>query len=140
MLCYYCLEIEQSLARIKIHLDNYIQEAIDDYKSHFKKLVKSKKVPMQPGVVLDNKGSRAKAAEGLSVNYSQALIRFIVGEVRYFNRNLTAGTVLCIRGAVALGCAPTPHGISRRKQELQAVLTHRRQDWAGRLLRLRLGK
>jgi hypothetical protein len=48
------LEIEQSSHGIKIHLDNYIQEVIDDYKKHFKKLLKPKKVPMQPGVVLDN--------------------------------------------------------------------------------------
>ena len=49
------LEIEQGPQRIDLHLDTYIQEAIDEYDVHFKKSLKPKKVPMQPGVVLDKR-------------------------------------------------------------------------------------
>ena len=46
------LEIEQGPQGIDVHLDTYIQEAIDEYGTYFKKPLKPKKVPMQPGVVL----------------------------------------------------------------------------------------
>ena len=46
------LEIEQGPQGIDLHLDTYIQEAIDEY-AYFKKPLKPKKVPMQPGVVLE---------------------------------------------------------------------------------------
>ena len=47
------LEIEQGPQGIDVHLDTYIQETIDDYGTYFKKPLKPKKVPMQPGVVLE---------------------------------------------------------------------------------------
>jgi hypothetical protein len=51
------MEIEQGLKGINVHLDTYVQETIDDYRTHFKRLLKSKgkMVPMQPGVVLDGR-------------------------------------------------------------------------------------
>ena len=48
------MEVEQSKDPIKLHLDTYIQETLDEYKSIFKKFLKPKSVPMQPGVMLDN--------------------------------------------------------------------------------------
>ena len=48
------MEVEQSKDSIKLHLDTYIQETLDEYKSIFKKFLKPKNVPMQPGVMLDN--------------------------------------------------------------------------------------
>ena len=48
------MEVEQSKDSIKLHLDTYIQETLDEYKSIFKKFLKPKSVPMQPGVMLDN--------------------------------------------------------------------------------------
>lgn len=47
------LEIEQGTNGIDLHLDTYIKETIADYQSYFKTFLKPKKVPMQPGVVLD---------------------------------------------------------------------------------------
>jgi hypothetical protein len=47
------LEIEQGPRGINLHLDTYIQEIIDEYGTYFRKSLKPKKVPMQPGVVLD---------------------------------------------------------------------------------------
>ena len=49
------LKIEQGPQGIDLHLDTYIQEAIDEYGTYFKKPLKPKKVPMQPGVVLSAK-------------------------------------------------------------------------------------
>ena len=48
------MEVEQSKDSIKLHLDTYIQETLDEFKSIFKKFLKPKNVPMQPGVMLDN--------------------------------------------------------------------------------------
>ena len=49
------LEIEQGSKGIDLHLDTYIKETITDYQSYFKTFLKPKKVPMQPGVVLDGR-------------------------------------------------------------------------------------
>ena len=48
------LEIEQGPEGINIHLDTYIQEVITEYKTYVKTALKPKKVPMQPGVMLDS--------------------------------------------------------------------------------------
>ncbi len=45
-------EIEQDKSSIHLHLDNYIQDTVSEYKAAIKKFVKPKQVPMQPGVVL----------------------------------------------------------------------------------------
>ncbi len=39
---------------IKLHLDSYIQEVLKDYKEYIKKSLRPKRVPMSPGLVLDN--------------------------------------------------------------------------------------
>jgi len=49
------LEIEQGSNGIDLRLDTYIKETITDYWSYFKTFLKPKKVPMQPGVVLDGR-------------------------------------------------------------------------------------
>jgi uncharacterized membrane protein len=54
MTSFLCLKIEQSRRWIDIHLDTYIKEVLDEYQLYTKKELKPKKVPMQPGVVLDN--------------------------------------------------------------------------------------
>ena len=47
------MEVEQTKDSIKLHLDTYIQETIDEYKSVIKTMLKPKTVPMQPGVMLE---------------------------------------------------------------------------------------
>lgn len=47
------MEVEQTKDSIKLHLDTYIQETIDEYKSVIKTMLKPKNVPMQPGVMLE---------------------------------------------------------------------------------------
>ncbi len=49
------VEIEQGLKGIDLRLDAYIQETIDGYRTHFKRLLEPKRVQMQPGVVLDGR-------------------------------------------------------------------------------------
>ena len=48
------MEIEQGPKGINIHLDTYIKETIEEYQKYVKTALKPKKVPMQPGVILDS--------------------------------------------------------------------------------------
>jgi hypothetical protein len=48
------MEVEQSGGTIKLHLDNYIQEVLNEYKDYIKKALRPKRVPMSPGLVLNN--------------------------------------------------------------------------------------
>ena len=46
------MDIEQEDGYIKLHLDTYMQEMLDEYKNHIKWDLKPKKIPMQPGVIM----------------------------------------------------------------------------------------
>ena len=46
------MEVEQEDGCIKLHLDTYVKEMIEEYKNHIKRDLKPKQTPMQPGVVL----------------------------------------------------------------------------------------
>jgi hypothetical protein len=48
------MEVEQPGKVIKLHLDSYIQEVLKDYKEYIQKSLRPKRVPMSPGLVLDN--------------------------------------------------------------------------------------
>ena len=48
------MEIEQPGKVIRMHLDTYVQSVLDEYKEYIKKALRPKRVPMSPGVVLDN--------------------------------------------------------------------------------------
>jgi hypothetical protein len=39
---------------IMLHLDSYIQEVLTEYKAYIKKALRPKRVPMSPGIVLNN--------------------------------------------------------------------------------------
>ena len=46
------MEVEQEYGCIKLHLDTYVQEMLDEYKNHIKRDLKPKQAPMEPGDVL----------------------------------------------------------------------------------------
>ncbi len=46
------MEVEQEKGQIRLHLDTYVNEMLEEYKAYIKRDLKPKKVPMQPGVVL----------------------------------------------------------------------------------------
>ena len=48
------MEIEQGPEGIDIHLHTYIKENIEEYQKYGETALKPKKVPMQPGVMLDS--------------------------------------------------------------------------------------
>jgi hypothetical protein len=48
------MEVEQPGQVIKLHLDSYIQEVLNEYKEYIKKSLRPKRVPMSPGLVLNN--------------------------------------------------------------------------------------
>ena len=47
------MEVEESGKTIKLHLDCYIQQVLLDYNEYIKKMLRPKKVPISPGVILD---------------------------------------------------------------------------------------
>jgi hypothetical protein len=48
------MEVEQDDASIFLHLNKYIQEILEEYKSTIKKFLKPKQVQIQPRVVLEH--------------------------------------------------------------------------------------
>ena len=46
------MEVEQEDGCIKLHLDTYVKEMIEEYKNYIKRDLIHKQTPMQPGVVL----------------------------------------------------------------------------------------
>jgi hypothetical protein len=46
------MEVEQSGKTIKLHLDCYIQQVLAEYKGYIKKMLRPKKAPISPGVIL----------------------------------------------------------------------------------------
>ncbi len=48
------MEVEQDEKSIKLHLDTYVQDMLDEYKPTIKKFNKPKQMPMQPGVILEH--------------------------------------------------------------------------------------
>jgi hypothetical protein len=47
------MEVKQSGKTIKLHLDCYIQQVLAGYKVYIKKMLRPKKVPISPGVILN---------------------------------------------------------------------------------------
>ena len=48
------MEVKQPGKVIKFHLDSYIQGVLKDYKEYIKRSLRLKRMPMSPGLVLDN--------------------------------------------------------------------------------------
>jgi hypothetical protein len=48
------MEVEQPGKVIRLHLDTYVQQVLVEYKGYIKKSLRPKRVPMTPGVVLNN--------------------------------------------------------------------------------------
>ncbi len=48
------MEVEQDDESICLHLNTYIQETLEKFKSTIKKFFELKQVPMQPGAVLEH--------------------------------------------------------------------------------------
>jgi hypothetical protein len=47
------MQVEESKGEIRLHLDNYIRETLDEYKELSTKSHSSKQVPIQPGPILE---------------------------------------------------------------------------------------
>ncbi len=48
------MQVEQPGNVIRLHLDTYIQEVLAEYKKYITKILCLKRVPMSPGIVLNN--------------------------------------------------------------------------------------
>ncbi len=50
---YLGIQVEQSPGKIRLHLNNYIRETLDEFKAFQTKFLRPKLVQIQPGIVLD---------------------------------------------------------------------------------------
>ena len=48
------MKVEQTKDSMKLHLNTYVQQTLDEYKLIIKKFLKPTNVPMQPGVLLEH--------------------------------------------------------------------------------------
>ena len=51
------MQVEQSKSTVRLHLDNYIRELLDEYKAYAQKSLRPKRVPIQPGLILTQEDS-----------------------------------------------------------------------------------
>ena len=79
------LEVEQEQGQIRLHLDTYVNEMLEEYKAYIKRDLKPKKIPMQPGVVLTNDDAPETPDPKEQKIYISfvAKIQFVANWVRY---------------------------------------------------------
>jgi hypothetical protein len=70
------LEVEQDKGHIRLHLNTYVNEILEDYKAYIKRDLKPKKIPMQPGV---NKGLCARNPR----SKEQKIYRSFVAKIQF---------------------------------------------------------
>jgi hypothetical protein len=139
------MEVEQPGKVIKLHLDSYIQEVLKDYKEYVKKSLRPKRVPMSPGLVLDNEDCPDPPDPRKQKFYrsftAKSSVRGIMDSIRYCIYCIIVGSFLCIRRSIALGGTASFDGVPRRLSKLQAHLSpaHRDRRWIIWLRRFRLG-
>ncbi len=79
------LEVEQDKGQIRLHLDTYVNEMLQEYKAYIERDLKHKKIPMQPGVVLtkDDAPETPDPKEQKIYRSFVAKIQFVAKWVRY---------------------------------------------------------
>ncbi len=106
------LEVEQSEDGVKLHLDTYVTELLEEYREYHHKFLKQKKVPMQPGLVLD-KEDCPEAPDSVK----QKFYRIMVAKINSW--------------AVALGSVDAPDGVPVISTQPQAQIQSRVREGAG---------
>ena len=127
---------------VKLHLDSYNQEVLKDYKEYIKKSLRPKRVPMSPGLVLDNDQIFLIRANRSTIAQSWlSFSRGIMDSIRYCIIYIIAGSILCTRRSIALGGTASHDGVPRRLSTLQAHLSPAYGDrrWIIWLRRFRRG-
>ncbi len=130
-------EVEQTKDSIKLHLDTYIQETIDEYKSVIKTILKPKNVPMLPGVMLEYQDFPETLDPRQQKVYRSfiAKLQFAVTWTRCDIAPCSAARmILRIGRSLSLGSFASSDGVSGSKQELQADLRQSRERMSGRIL------
>ena len=79
------LEVEQEQGQIRLHLDTYVNEMLEEYKAYIKRDLKPKKIPMQPGVVLtkDDVPETPDPKEQKIYRSFVAKLQFVANWIRY---------------------------------------------------------
>jgi hypothetical protein len=76
------MQVEQSKGNIRLHLDNYIRETLDEYQEFSTKSLRSKQIPSQPGLILEKidcliQGSRS-SIDLLLLNFNSLQDGFVL--------------------------------------------------------------
>ncbi len=128
-------EVEQSGKTIKLNLDCYIQQVLAEYKAYIKKMLRVKKVPISPGVILNPVDvpelpdqRKQKCYRSFVANPSFKILR--IGEVTD-NRTCCLGAQIRI-GAIAL--------LDDQRPACSCCTTNRRSHGSPRCRRLRLSR
>jgi hypothetical protein len=138
------LEVEQSEDGIKLHLDTCVAELLEVYREtrstiassdseYHSKFLKAKKVPMQPGLVLDKED-----CPEAPYPVKQKFYRMMVAKssVLHCVPGSAARKILRIGWAVALGGVDAPDGVSVISTQPQAQTQSRVHEGAGWIQRL----
>ena len=132
------MEIEQSNRSITLHLDHYIREMLNEYKTYIKKSLRPKCVPFSPGVILRPEDSPTLPdpsnfikAEVLQVICCQESVCGFVDSLRYFVCNIAVGSILCFGRLNPLGSTSSLDGVHRGPSKLQDHLSPPNQAQPG---------
>ena len=79
------MEVQQEDGCIKLHLDTYVKEMLDEYKNHIKQDLRPKQTPMQPGVVLtkDDCTETTNPKEQKFYRSMSAKVQFVADWIRF---------------------------------------------------------
>ncbi len=124
------MQVEQSRKRIRLHLDNYVQELLDEYKACATKSLRTKQTPCQPGLILTQEDCPILLDAERQKYYSSfvAKLQFAASWVRFeISFAMAQLARFCASAAVsrsvAFGGSTPPDGISCGIFELQADLS-----------------
>ncbi len=112
------LEVEQSQDGIKLHLETYVAEHLEEYRAgeYHRKFLKPKKVPMQPRLVLDKEDCQEAPDQADLVK--QTFYCMMVAKIQFLAH--------WVRFDIAYPAAQLARFCSSAGQSYWAALTHLR--------------
>jgi hypothetical protein len=122
------LEVEQDKGQIRLHLNTYVNELLEDYKAYIKRNLEPEKVPLQPGVVLTKDNAPETQIQKNRKNIDHLLQKYNLyqtGSGMMFLLQHHNWLVLCICGRIALGCIASCDGISAQQSQFQTRIWFR---------------
>ncbi len=110
--------VEQEDGCIKLQLDIYMQEMLDEYKNYIKRDLNPRKSPCNLGSHVDQIWW-SKRTEILPVDVRKGSVRCSLDSFQCFILCSTLGSILCFGRCLALGGASSLDGVSRAQPKFQ---------------------